>query len=274
MPGNERDQIAAHYGLGGLQSRIEAGLAALDVYPSIEALAPVDDFHVGGRAATEHLLNQLAFAASDHVLDIGSGLGGPARFVASTTGAQVTGVDLTIEYVEVANWLTDLVGLQNQVQFRHTAAGDIAHLDLELSAAIMVHVGMNIANKTELFIDVAAALQPQGVFAIYDLMAVEDDGAALTFPVPWATDAATSHVESVAFYTSCLETAGFTVEATSDRSAAAIAALGQLAQGATDGPAPLGLHLVMGPETPIKVANMRRAIETGLIAPTEIIARL
>lgn len=265
------ESITSHYSFGGLQDRIAAGIAASGAEATVESLGPVDEFHVGGRAATAHLLEQLELTADDHVLDIGSGLGGTARYIASQTGARVTGVDLTLEYVEVADWLTNEVGLGAQITFVHGTAAELPGGLSTFTAATMVHVGMNIADKQAVFDQVAAVLEPGAAFAIYDVMST---GAAQPdFPTPWAASAKTSAVESSESYIGYLEQAGFTVTSVVDRTDTAIVAFDQLAAGASAGPPPLGLHLVMGPTTPTKIGNLVAAIKNGIVAPTEIVAR-
>lgn len=265
------DDIVAHYSFGGLQERIEAGIARLQSPLTIEALGAVDEFHIGGRAATAHLVAQLELAAGQRVLDVGSGLGGTARYLATACDVDVTGVDLTEEYVQVATWLTELVGLEASVRFMHASAAELPASAHPFSAATMVHVGMNLADKPSVFVDIAERLAIGGRFAIYDLMVT---GAAQPdYPVPWAATPSSSFLETPAQYITHLEAAGFTDIVVNDRTQAAVAAFDQIQQTSVAGPPPLGLHLVMGPETPTKLGNLVAAIRSGIIAPTEIIAR-
>lgn len=265
------DSIAAHYSFGGLRDRISAGIAAGGGEVTVDSLGAVDEFHVGGRVATARLIDQLALTADDHVLDIGSGLGGTARYIASQTAAQVTGIDLTLEYVEVATWLTTEVGLGDQIEFVHGTAADLPDNLGAFTAATMVHVGMNIAGKQSVFEQVASVLEPGAVFAIYDVMLTGETQP--DFPTPWAASAETSAVESPSAYSEYLEQAGFAVDSVTDQTDAAIVAFDQLGAGASGGPPPLGLHLVMGPTTPTKIGNLVAAIKGGIVAPTEIVAR-
>ncbi|MDJ0935318.1 MAG: class I SAM-dependent methyltransferase, partial [Kiloniellales bacterium] len=112
MSGDEA--VAGHYTHGSLLAAISEALATLGKTPetvSVDDLAPVDEFHIGGRQASEHFLSQLALDAETHVLDVGCGLGGASRFTASRFGCRVTGIDLTTEYVETGRTLTSWVGL-------------------------------------------------------------------------------------------------------------------------------------------------------------------
>lgn len=265
------DEVAAHYAIGGLRERIETGLATLGEPASVELLGAVDEFHIGGRPATQHLVDRLELDDKSRVLDIGSGLGGTARYIASTRGAKVTGVDLTLEYVEVANWLTELVGLDHLVMSVHASAQDLPAEHGAFTAAVMVHVGMNVADKRALFAGVAERLEPGATFAIYDLLVTGD--ARPDYPVPWAASPATSSLETADAYVAQLIDAGFLIETIEDRTAAALESIEQMAAASKNGPAPLGLHLVMGPTTPTKFGNLVAAIKNATIAPTEIIAR-
>jgi SAM-dependent methyltransferase len=140
-------------------------------------------------------------------------------------------------------------------------------------AAYMLHVGMNIAAKAALFAEVRRVLKPGGEFAIYDVMR-EKDGE-LAFPVPWATVADTSFVEGSGTSRQLLEKAGFSISKERSRRDFAIEFFRQMRARATEsaGPPPLGLHIVMGASAPQKVSNIIANLESGLIAPTEIIAR-
>jgi ubiquinone/menaquinone biosynthesis C-methylase UbiE len=263
--------ITDHYSFGGLRGRIENGLAMLNSAPTVETLGPVDEFHIGGRAATAHLVEQLDLDAGDHVLDIGSGLGGTARFMAASADVTVTGVDLTEEYVQVATWLTELVDLSASVHFIHASAAELPVPAQAFAAATMVHVGMNIPDKAAVFGDIANQLAPGGVFGIYDLMVAGE--AHPDYPVPWAATRSTSFLETPARYVAHLEAAGFRSVEVIDRTQAALAAFEQLAAATGNGPPALGLHLVMGPDTPTKFGNLVAAVRSGAVVPTEIIAR-
>ncbi len=265
------NQITEHYSFGGLRERIEHGISQLGEPASVNNLGAVDEFHVGGRSATEHLIGQMKLGEADRVLDLGSGLGGTARYIASATGASVTGVDLTREYVEVATWLTDLVGLAGRVDFVHASIADKAPAAEPFTAATMVHVGMNIPDKSTVFSDVGARLQPGAVFAIYDLMCTGDEQP--DYPVPWAATEATSALETVEAYQEQLLESGFSIEVVDDRTEAAIETFSQIAASTGDGPPALGLHLVMGPTTGTKLGNLATAVRDGILAPPEIIAR-
>jgi len=270
------NDIAEHYQSGHLLGRISDGCAALSLSPPIphDALAAVDEFHIGGRFATEPFVEALALTPESLVVDFGCGLGGPARYVAATTGAHVTGVDLTAEFVETGRVLTEWTGLSDRV---HLMQGSVLDLPLDagsMDAAYMIHVGMNIADKAGIAREAKRVLRPGGVFAIYDVMQVGE--GEMEYPAPWASSSDQSALAPPETYEEALRSAGFEVTDRIDRTAFAKQFFADLAaaQSRADGPPPLGLHLIMGDDTALKVQNMVRNIESGLIAPVEIHARL
>ena len=179
--------VIDNYDRGDLAAKIAAGFAAQGTDTSelsVGDLSIVDEFHTGSRPATEYLLSFLDLAEGDEVLDIGCGIGGPARFAASRFGATVTGVDLTESYVETARALTEWVGLADQVTFEVADATGLPFADQSFDAAIQLHVGMNVADKVAMFTEAARVLRPGSRFALYDLMTTGQPSP--DFPVPWA----------------------------------------------------------------------------------------
>ena len=268
--------VSEHYTHGRLVAAIREGLAALGKTPdavTIDDLAPVDEFHIGGRQATEHFIGQLDLAPDDHVLDVGCGIGGASRFVAERYGCRVSGIDLTPEYVETARTLCEWVGLGERVSVQQASALEMPFDDGTFDAAYMLHVGMNIADKTGLFAEVARVLGPGGIFGVYDVMRTGGDD--LVYPVPWAETAETSAVASPNDYKAALRAAGFEISAERNRRDFAIAYFERMHKRAAEagGMPPLGRHILMGESAPLKLANMRGNIGGGGVAPVEIIAR-
>ncbi|WP_171128339.1 MULTISPECIES: class I SAM-dependent methyltransferase [unclassified Ruegeria] len=270
------NEVAHHYHSGHLLKRISDGCSRLDLTPPIshDDLAPVDEFHIGGRLATERFVKSLDLSAESRVVDFGCGLAGPARYVAAATGAHVTGIDLTDEFVETGRALTEWTGLSDRV---HLIEGSVLDLPLEaksMDAAYMIHVGMNIADKVGIAREAKRVLKPGGIFAIYDVMQVGE--GQMDYPAPWASSSDQSALAPPETYETALNSVGFEVSERIDRTAFAKQFFADLAsaQSRSDGPPPLGLHLIMGENTSLKVQHMVRNIERGLIAPIEIHARL
>jgi len=264
--------VAAHYAGAGLHARImerlaEAGVPAGAV--TAEHLKAVDEFHIGGAEATAALLDQLEIGQGTRVLDIGSGIGGPARTIAARTGARVTGVDLTPDFVETARRLTATVGLS--ADFVVGSALALPFPDGSFDLATLLHVGMNIPDKPRLFAEAARVLVPGGTFAVFDVMRFGSDPA---LPLPWAANAASSFVETPDGYLAAAEAAGLALVARRDRGDAArdFFARMQAAMAAGRMP-PVGLPLLLGEAAPQKVANMMAGVAAGDIQPVEMIFR-
>lgn len=269
-------EVAQHYHSGHLLKLISDGCTAMDLTPPIksDALAPVDEFHIGGRLATEPFVSALKLSEGKQVLDLGCGLGGPARYVADATGAFVTGIDLTEEFVETGKVLTEWTGLSDRVSLIQGSVLELPFGADTMDAAYMIHVGMNIADKAGIAREAARVLKPGGIFAIYDVMQVGEGD--MDYPAPWAASSDQSALAPAETYETALKSVGFELTDRIDRTAFAEKFFAELAaaQNAAEGPPALGLHLIMGKDTALKVRHMVQNIQAGLIAPIEIHARL
>lgn len=266
--------VDSNYARAGLAAHILDRLAAAGKSPDAltpDDLAPVDEFHVGGRAATAAFAQKLGPLEGPHLLDIGSGLGGPSRYLALHHGCRVTGIDLTSDYVEAAGMLAARVGLQDRVSYRQASALALPFTDQSFDGAVMMHVGMNIADKPALFREARRVLKPGSVFGIYDVMRQAPGDFA--FPVPWAMTAEASFVDAPDTYRSALASAGFAISQVADRRDFALATFAQVRRRSAEETQPaLGLHVVLGPSAPARFANLAAAITAGVLAPCEIIA--
>jgi SAM-dependent methyltransferase len=266
---------SAHYRQDGLEAALLAALTAAgkDVdHLRPDDLAGADEFHIGGAMATRELAGQLDLRPGMRLLDIGSGLGGPARHLAAAHGCRVTGIDLTEGFVAIANGLTRRMGMEDAVAFRLANADRLEFDDASFDGVLLLHVGMNIADKAGAFAAVHRVLKPGGFFAVYDIMRV--GAGELVFPLPWATGPGTSFVVAPEAYRAALVAAGFTVAPERDRSAAAVAFFAaQQARRERGEAAPLGLGMVMGASAPQKLGNVAGLIRQGVLAPVEMIAR-
>lgn len=267
------DGVTRHYAAYDVLPRILEGLKTAGVDPehlTPDQLKAVDEFHIGGAEATARLLDQLGIAAETRLLDIGSGIGGPARSIASRYGCKVTGIDLTPAYVEAATHLTKLCGLSDKVRFEVASATALPFDAARFDIATMLHVGMNIPDKAALFSEAARVLKPGGAFAVYEVMKV--GAGELVYPVPWAETATLSALAEPDVYRNAAAAAGLKSLAETDRRQVAITFFEQVQSAANSAaPAPLGLHLLMGPTVGEKVKNMVSAIKAGVIAPVEMI---
>ena len=261
-----RELVTAHYGAEDhVASVLLAAVAEAGVdveHLSAEDLAPVDNLHAGGAPATAYLLDQLPIGQGARLLDVGCGIGGPARLAASR-GFRVTGVDLTPAFVVAATELTHRVGLDGRADFVCTAGQELPFGPGSFDGAMMIHVGMNIPDKEAVFAQVHRVLTPGAPFGVYEQM--RTGAGDLPYPLPWADDERSSFVETVEEYAGHLEAAGFTVHSTEDR-APAIAAAGRP-------PGGLSPEAVFGPAFVDRIANNMAATRQGLLGSIVLVAR-
>ncbi|MGH8673024.1 MAG: class I SAM-dependent methyltransferase, partial [Burkholderiales bacterium] len=155
--------VTTHYTRGDLLARLEAALRDDGVdpaRPSLESLAPYDHFHGRGLEATKEMADSLEIAATDHLLDIGSGIGGPARYLSDRFGCRVTGIDLTTEFCEVARHLNRLLGIGDRVRFEQGDALEMPFADAAFDGAYSMNVSMNIADKAAFYREIRRVLKP------------------------------------------------------------------------------------------------------------------
>ncbi len=207
------DTVANHYAGGSdIVSAIAESLrkAGKDIGTLTTAdLGPVDEFHIRGRQATLELARSLNLTPESHVLDIGSGLGGPARTLVETYGCRVTGIDLTQAFCDAAATLSDWVGLRDRVSFRQGDATMLPFADGEFDAAMTIHVSMNIARKDRVYAQAKRVLRTGARFAVYEVL--QGEGGDVLFPVPWAREPSISHLATPDAMQSLLTNAGFKI---------------------------------------------------------------
>jgi len=263
IPSDDRaTAIDAHYGkTDDLEGRILAALAAMG--KDIEALtftdlAPVDQFHTGGIDASRSLA-QLAGVKKDAiVLDIGGGLGGPARMLAEEFGASVTVLDLTESFVTTGAALTTRLGMERSVRFRHGDALAMTFPNASFDLAWTQHATMNIADKDRLYAEIARVLRRGARLAFHEVMA--GPGGPPHFPVPWASDPSISSLLPPEEIRGLLASLGFVEVAWNDVTAEALAWFQamQARAAAEPGPPPFGLSLVLGADFGQRFASMGR----------------
>jgi ubiquinone/menaquinone biosynthesis C-methylase UbiE len=161
---------------------------------SIEALAPYDQFHGRGLEATVEIADALEVRANDHLLDIGSGIGGPARYFAHRFGCRVTGIDLTAEFCDVARELTRSLGLEHKVGFTLGSALQMPFADGSFDGAYSMNVSMNIDDKAGFYREIHRVLKPGAWLMLSEL--AKGTGAQLDYPTPWAGTARTSFLST------------------------------------------------------------------------------
>lgn len=273
---NQPNPVQAHYATQGLLARVEEALSQSGLATDLiewSQLSAMDQFHVRGLPATQELAAALGLYPGQHILDVGAGLGGPARYLAAAHGCEVTGLELSPEFVEVADLLTARTGLQAQVRF---VQGDALQLPFAVESfdhAWTQHVGMNIRDKAGLYRGIHRVLKPGGRLAIYD--AVRGEQEPVIYPVPWASDASISFLASPDEMRQMLEEAGFTVASEEDTTAVARTWFMEVQSavppaGTSNLP---NLAQVIGPQARQMTANFGRNVLEGRIRLLRIIVQ-
>jgi sarcosine/dimethylglycine N-methyltransferase len=249
-------QIAAQYSSGTLEHTILAALQQMgkdrDTL-SVMDLTPIDQFHFGGRAATLELARLAGCQPEMTLLDVGGGLGGAARTLASELGCRVTVLDLTEEFCRVGERLTQMVGLSDRVTFRQGDALDMPCDDSSFDAVWTQHSTMNIADKERLFREIHRVLRPRGVYALNEVMAGPVQPPY--YPTPWARDPAVSFLNHPEEYQRLLSSLGFRQIVWLDTTEAH--SLPQTASSSSEQIPPLGLHILTR-DMPERLKNSAR----------------
>jgi ubiquinone/menaquinone biosynthesis C-methylase UbiE len=257
------DGVRDHYRATGLIERLKAALGPEQQRLTPQQLGALDQFHTRGLAATAELARLAGITADMSVLDVGSGVGGPARFLAANHGCHVTGVDLSEPFVEAARYLTGRTGQSGQVSFECASALTLPFDDGRFNAVFLQHVAMNVADRARLYREIRRVLKQGGRFATYDVVlnSGEPHYPVPYYPVPWARTPATSFLLTAAATREAIEPAGFRTLVWQDDSEAARAWITQL-RAAGPPPSP-NLGVVMGPDFAQLAANLGRNLMEG-----------
>jgi len=265
--------ISDHWGTGDVYARIVEAMKAASLSPDIvtvEQLAPVDHFHARGFPATVELADVLPIRAGHHIIDIGCGVGGPARYLAKRFGCRVSGVDITAPFVEAANKLTALLKMESLVEMKLGDGQQLPFADGVFDGGYAQHVTMNIADRARFFAEACRVLRPGAFFALTE-HGLGPQGSP-HYPVPWSEDGSGSHLVTPADTVAYLEKAGFVDVKVEDTAAKYLAGYRRAMELAAQGALPaFGIQVLMGPTAPAKTKNAARNIEEGRTHPVEVI---
>jgi len=268
--------ISRHYSRANLLDRLNAALAedgSDPSHPTIEALAPYDQFHGRGLEATVEAADLLEIGATEHLLDIGSGIGGPARYFAQRFGCRVTGIDLTAEFCDVARALTRLLGLDTRVDFELGNALAMPFASASFDGAYSMNVSMNIADKAGFYREIHRVLKPGGWLMLSEI--AKGTGGDPDYPTPWASSAQTSFLSTPEETRSGLVEAGFdVVQLRSTREQAlAFGARSRALVERGEKPPHRAVMLMHGAIAKQAMANTARGLVEARIDPIEVLSR-
>jgi ubiquinone/menaquinone biosynthesis C-methylase UbiE len=273
---NTDRQVSTHYRRAGLLSRLNAALTEDGVdpdHPSMEALAPYDQFHGRGLDATLEIAELMRAGPTDHILDIGSGIGGPARYFANRFGCRITGIDLTPEYCDLARHLTRLLDLEDRITFEVGDALAMPFIDASFDGAYSMNVSMNIADKGALYREIHRVLKP-GAWLVLSEVA-KGQGGELDYPTPWAGSARTSFLSTLEETRRGLVEVGFDVIQlrTTLEEARAFGARSRAIVERGEKPPHRAVMLMLGEIATQAMANVSRGLSEGRIVPIEVLGR-
>ena len=256
--------LETHYSASDIETRILAGIRAAGLNPeqglSPEELGALDHFHTGGLRASRELLEVAQIRVEDRVLDIGAGLAGSARLLASVVGCRVDCIEMSPDYCAGAVLLNRLTGLEDRIKVHQGSALDLPFPDDSFDVVWMQNVGMNIADKRKLYEEVSRVLKPGGRYAFQEMAA--GNVATTHYPLPWATVPADNFLVSAEEMGAILGEAGFIPELFEDTSDTH---LSRTAVNATPAaPGQLGLAVFVD-NLSQKAANARRSLEEGQV---------
>jgi ubiquinone/menaquinone biosynthesis C-methylase UbiE len=263
--------VQRHYGSAGITGRVLKVLADAGkdtAHLTAEMLYPFDQFHGRGLLATEEHTAKLNLTPHAHALDVGSGVGGPARYMATKYGCRVTGIDLTEEYVVAATELSARCGLADRVAFRRGNALALPFTDRSFDAATCFNVTMNIEDKAKVLSEIARVLKP-GARLAYSEQGLGPKGDPV-YPLPWARTAEVSFLVSPAMLRRYVKAAGLKVVEWHDETGAALAVA--RVEGTDAEILTLGNRIVMGEDFIERVRNMPRNLTEGRLVSTFVVA--
>ena len=271
-----QSKIVEHYATSGLLARLESALradGADSAHPTIEALAPYDQFHGRGLEATEDIAALVVVRPTDHLLDVGSGLGGPARWLSRRFGCRITGIDLTPEFCAVVEHFTRLIGLQDRVRFQVGNALAMPFDDTMFEGAYSMFVSMNIADKAGLYREIHRVLKSGGRLVLSEI--ARGEAGEIMYPTPWAATAAESFLSTVDDTQRGLRSAGFEVEQVKNdlQRALDFGARSRAIVERGEKPPYRANALIHGDAAGATLANVARGYRDGSLIPIEVVAR-
>ena len=267
-------EIQGYYSPNDLYNRIIQGLNKMGKDLSkitLEDLRPVDEFHIRGNTATEELIELSRFTSNMHILDVGCGVGGSTRRLSHETGCIVTGVDLSEQYVDAAERLTQLLNMQDRVKFRAANALALPFDNNSFDGVWSLQMNMNVEDKLSWLKEVYRVLKPGGSVVLYEVCA--NKNSPIYFPVPWAQDNSISFLVEPDEFIELIKLAGFEIEVRNDKTNLARKAFANKVKPVGWPVLPeLGVHLLVGNDISTKAYNLHRNLEEERVSLIETVA--
>jgi len=264
-----QESINDHYGQPDLSGKIRHAFEKLGIAPedvTREDLANLDEIHIRGLEATLELGKLADLKPGMRVLDVGCGVGGPARTLAAEFGCEVVGLEIVGEFCRAAEMLTEWVGLADLVSFHEGDMRAMPFADAEFDLVFTQHTVMNVAEKAELFAEFRRVLKPPGGLLIYEVCG--DNDKALHYPVPWAGGADISFLTTADELRGLIATNGFIEKHWTDVTSRALDWFDGMAAGMRKKiPKRMGpnVGVILGPDAVEKSRNLLRNLREGRI---------
>lgn len=266
--------IHSYYSPNDLYNRIMDGLIKIGKELSevtLDDLQPVDEFHIRGDTATKELIKLAGFTSDMHILDVGCGIGGSTRRLSHQTGCCVTGIDLSEEYIETAERLTQLLNMQERVRFHAASALELPFGVNTFDGVWSLQMNMNVEDKLSWLREVYRVLRPGGRAVLYEVCA--NKNTPLYFPVPWAQDSSMSFLVPPKSFRDVITSAGFDIDVWSDKTDLAQQAFANVAEPMGEPVLPaLGVHLLVGNDIKTKAYNLHRNLDEERVSLIEVVA--
>ena len=266
--------IHGYYSPNNLYKKIVDGLHTLGknlLKITLDDLQPVDEFHIRGDVATRELIKLADFTESMHILDVGCGIGGSTRRLSHETGCHVTGIDLSDEYIDTAEKLTQLLNMQEKVDFHACSALELPFEDNSFDGIWSLQMNMNVEDKLAWLKETCRVLKPGGRAVLYEVCG--NKNSPLYFPVPWAQDESMSFLVPPEAFRETITSAGFSIEIWNDKTALAQKAFSNAKEPVGEPSLPaLGVYLLAGKDIQTKAYNLRRNLDEERVSLIETLA--
>ena len=266
--------IHSYYSPNDLYNRIIEGLDKIGkdlTKLTLEDLHPVDEFHIRGTVATNELIRLSGFTSDMHILDVGCGVGGSTRRLSHQIGCCVTGVDLSDEYIDAAQRLTQLFDMQGRAKFHAASALDLPFADNSFDGVWSIQMGMNVEDKLSWLKEMHRVVKPKGRAVLYEVCA--NKNSPVHFPVPWAQDSSISFLVEPDDFREVITDAGFDIEVWHDKTDLAQKAFAHMTKPEGDPQLPvLGVHLLVGNDILTKAYNLHRNLNEERVSLIETVA--